>query len=85
MSFRKTTVMAIVLSGCLLGNAPLFADHREDCERRIHQAEERLQAAIDKHGEHSRAAEKRRHELEQVREECRDVDRDHDHHDEDHH
>lgn len=76
---RKTTLISLVLSGCLLGGAvPLLADHRSDCEKRIHKAELNLDKEVRKHGEHSRQAEKRRHELENVRESCRDVDRDHD-------
>jgi len=82
--FRKTAI-AFVLSGCLLGGVvPLYADRRSDCERRIQRAEENRQKAVRKHGEQSPQAEKRRHELEEVREQCREFYRDHDdHHDHD--
>ncbi len=55
-------------------------DHHERCERDVHKAERNLENAVRKHGEHSRQAEKRRHELEEVRERCHVADRDHDHH-----
>jgi len=46
------------------------SDNNRRCEQRIHQAEEKLRREIDRHGEHSRQAEKRRHELEQARRSC---------------
>ncbi len=76
-TFRQTTLISLVLSGCLLGGlVPLKADQRSDCEKRIHKAEQRLDKEIRKHGEHSRQAEKRRHELREAREQCRGFDRD---------
>jgi hypothetical protein len=73
---QRTTAVAIVLSGLLLGGAaPLRADRRDDCRRDIHRAEWNLRRAIDRHGEGSRQAERRRHELHEVRERCRDYDR----------
>lgn len=70
----KICVSAIVIALFLAGTVPLSAmgyeGHRK-CEQRIHNAEARLQNAISKHGEHSRQAEKRRRELEEVREHCR--------------
>ncbi len=47
------------------------------CEQRIHKAEENLRKAVDRHGEHSGQAEKRRHELEEAKRSCGD---DHDRH-----
>ncbi len=47
-------------------------DHDSDCDKRIHQAEAKLQKAIDRHGEHSSQAEQRRHDLEEVRRSCGD-------------
>jgi hypothetical protein len=77
--FRKVTLISLVLSGCLLGSVgPLQADQRRDCEKRIHKAEQNFNKEARKHGEHSRQAEKRRHELERVRDNCRGFDRDHD-------
>jgi hypothetical protein len=76
--FRKTMI-SLVLSGCLLGGVvPLQADRRSDCAKRIRKAEQNLDKEVRKHGEHSRQAEKRRHELEKTRENCRGFDRDHD-------
>jgi hypothetical protein len=49
------------------------ADHESDCRKRIHVAEERLQKAIDRHGEHSPEADQRRHELDDVHRDCADV------------
>lgn len=53
-------------------------DHHERCERDVRKAERNLDNAIHKHGEHSRQAEKRRHELEEARERCHMGDHDHD-------
>lgn len=81
---RKTALLSLVLTGCLLGSvAPLQADKRSDCEKRIHKAEQNLDKEVRKHGEHSHQAQKRRQDLEKTREQCRgydhDHDRDHDH------
>jgi len=45
-------------------------DHNRDCAKRIHRAEENLRKEIDRHGEHSRQAEEKRHEREEVRRSC---------------
>jgi len=80
---EKTTLLAAVFGAFLLVGsvAPALARDRDDeCRERIHKAEARLRHEIERHGEHSRQAEKRRHELERARERCgRDRDRDHDH------
>jgi hypothetical protein len=82
----KTGLLAGAVFGLLLfGGAPrAHADDRDDkCERKIHKAEENLRKAERKHGEHSRQAEQKRHQLEEIRESChrdRDHDRDHDRH-----
>ena len=47
------------------------SDNDRQCEQRIHKAEENLRKEIDRHGEHSRQAEKRRHELEEAKRSCR--------------
>ena len=79
--FQKTTLISLVLSGCLLGAVvPLQADQRRDCEKNIRKAEQNLNKEVKKHGEHSRQAEKRRQELERTRENCRRFDRDRDRH-----
>ena len=48
------------------------------CDQRIHKAEEKLRKAVDRYGEHSGQAEKRRHELEEAKRSC-GGDHDHDH------
>lgn len=79
----KTTLLAAVFGACLLvgGVTPALAGDRDDsCRERIHKAEAKLRREIDRHGERSRQAEKRRYELERARERCgrgRDRDRDH--------
>jgi hypothetical protein len=86
MKFKKTGVLAALLSGfLLLGSAvPMHAFDKDDrkCERQIHNAEEALEKAVRRHGEHSRQAEQKRHQLEETRERCKHHDHDHDH---DHH
>ncbi len=70
---KKTRIViaALALTWCMGAVVPTQAfadDHHEDkCERRIHDAEAKLQDAIARHGEHSRQAEKRRHDLEDAR------------------
>jgi len=76
----KFAMLAAALGGVLLfAGAPATRaqdhDRDEKCEQRIHNAEAKLQKEIARHGEQSRQAEKRRHELEQVRQSCH---RDHD-------
>ena len=46
------------------------SDNDRHCEQRIHKAEEKLRKEIDRHGEQSRQAEKRRHELEEAKRSC---------------
>ena len=81
----KTILLATVFGAFLLvgAAAPTLARDRDDkCRERIHKAEMKLRREIERHGEHSRQAEKRRYELERARESCgrdRDRDRDHDH------
>jgi len=73
---RKTALILLLLSGCLLGGgASLQADHWSDCEKRIHKAEENLHKEVRKRGEHSRQAENRRRDLYQARDRCRGFDR----------
>ena len=82
----RTLIAALVVLSFLAGVVPAKAFDRDDdrkCEQRIRNAERRLRDAERKHGEHSRQAEARRHDLEEARERChrrdRDHDRDHDH------
>ena len=78
----KISIAAFVIALFLAGTIPVQAfarDNDRKCEQRIHNAEAKLQNAIRRHGEHSRQAEQRRHELEEARERCHHGDHDHDH------
>ena len=81
MLLRKLSSMA--LAGALLvSTAGLLQarDHDDKCEERIHKAEHNLEKAVQKHGEHSKQAEKQRKELDEAREKCGHRDHDRDHH-----
>jgi hypothetical protein len=80
---RILCVAVLTIAGLVASSIPVRADNdrRERCERRIHEAEEKLRDAIQRHGEDSRQAHKRREQLEQVRRDCPDIE----HHDMDHH
>jgi hypothetical protein len=87
MQKAKALIAACVVSFFLAGAAvPARAadrDHDRDdrkCEKQINKAESNLQKAIRKHGEHSRQAEQRRHQLDEARERCHRGDHDRDHH-----
>jgi hypothetical protein len=82
LSVALLTIIALVGSS-LPARAQDRDDRHEQCERRVHRAEDRLRDAIQRHGEDSRQAHKRREQLEQVRRRCGDHDRDH-HGDHDH-
>lgn len=84
---RRKGIVTAVLSAFLMLGCFGFAqdrDHDRDrnrdrkCEQRIHKAENELQKAIRRHGEHSRQAERKRHELQEARERCGHRDKDHD-------
>jgi hypothetical protein len=79
------SVVVLTIVGLVGSSLPVRADddRHEACERQIHQAENKLRAAIQRHGEDSRQAHKRREQLEEVKRRCGDRDRDH--HDGDHH
>jgi len=85
--FGKTMLCAMLSASLLAGVAtPARADRDDKCSRDIRKAEENVEKAARKHGEHSRQAEERRHQLEEVKERCHrrdhehDRDSDHDHH-----
>jgi hypothetical protein len=88
----KALMAAAMVTLFLAGTVPVRAldrDHDNDrkCEQRVRKAENALNNAIRKHGEHSRQAEQRRRQLDEAREQCHrgDHDRDHDRdHDKDH-
>ena len=46
------------------------SDNDRQCNQRIHKAEENLRKAVDRHGEQSRQAEKRRHERGEAQRSC---------------
>ena len=76
---RILCVALLVIVGLVGSSLPARAEGK--CERDIHRAEDKLREAVEKHGEHSKQAEKRRHELEDVRRRCGEHhDMDHDHH-----
>jgi hypothetical protein len=66
----KALIAGMILTGMLGAAMSTTAVAEDRCERRIHEAEAKLQDAIAKHGEHSRQAEKRRHDLEETRRHC---------------
>lgn len=61
---------AALLGALLLGVVPAQAERVDRCRQRIHKAEANLDVAVRRHGRHSRQAEKRRMELERVRDQC---------------
>lgn len=80
--FRFSKVFAaVIIAAMIFGSSAIASavDRDDKCEQRIHKAEDNLQKAIRKHGEHSRQAEKKRHQLEETRERCHGGDHDHDH------
>jgi len=82
--FKMLCIASLTIAGLLASSIPASADddRHEQCERRIHQAEDKLHEAVQRHGEDSKQARKRREQLEQVRRNC--GDRDHHDHDHDH-
>ncbi len=72
-----TALLTIV--GLVGSSVPVRAEDRDACERQIHQAEDKLRDAIQRHGEDSKQARKRRDQLEDVKHRCGDP------HDKDHH
>jgi hypothetical protein len=67
---------AALLGALLLGVVPAQARDRDDkCAQRIRKAEAQLDNAVRRHGRNSRQAEKRRRELERVRDQCGRRDR----------
>ena len=76
---NRLWIAALIVFGFFVGTIPAKAYDRDGerrCERRIHKAEENLERAVRRHGEHSRQAEARRHELEEARERCHHHDGD---------
>ncbi|HYX52325.1 MAG TPA: hypothetical protein VE783_02670 [Candidatus Limnocylindrales bacterium] len=89
----KTRIFALLLAGCIASSVGVAQDRdhdhdraRDKCEQKVRKAEQNLNNAVRKHGEHSRQAEQKRHSLQEARERCggamghdRDHDHDHDH------
>jgi len=81
---RILCVALLTVAGLGGSSLPARADDRDNrCEKRIHQAEDNLRDAVQRHGEDSKQARKRRQELEEVKRQCPDH-HDMDHHDHDH-
>ena len=84
-------VAMLAVAGLIGTSLPARADddHHARCERRVHDAEVRLQDAIQRHGDDSRQAHRRREQLEQERRNCPeyrgDRHEDMEHHDHDQH
>jgi hypothetical protein len=66
----KNLQLVPVLGALLLVGGAARTRSCNNCDQRIHRAEENLDKAIRRHGEHSREAERRRHELEEARRSC---------------
>ncbi|MBZ5655265.1 MAG: hypothetical protein LAO56_08285 [Acidobacteriia bacterium] len=82
-SIRILCIALLSIAGLVATSVPARADRDDKCERRIHQAEQDLRKAVERHGENSKQAHKRREQLEEARHRCgrdRDHDHDHDHH-----
>ncbi len=78
---RVCSIALLTIAGLVGSSLPARAD--EKCEKRIHQAEDKLRDAVQRHGEDSKQARKRRAELEEAKRQCRDhhdMDRHDDHH-----
>jgi hypothetical protein len=70
--FGRALLVAAVLSVLLFFAAVprAHADNRARCQQRIEKAEARFYEAVRRHGEHSRQAIDRRHDLNAERERC---------------
>ena len=85
MSFKNVALTAglgaSLMAACALPAHADRDDRDERCRHDVQKAEQSLEKAVRKHGEHSRQADDRRHQLEEVRERChmRGDDHDHDH------
>jgi ribulose kinase len=78
--FGKTMLCAMLGASLLAGVAtPARADRDDKCRNDIRRAEQNLEKAVRKHGEHSEQAEQRRRQLEEVRERCKPPEREHEH------
>jgi len=72
MSLKKVlgkTMLCAMLGASLLAGVPTTV-RADNCDRDIRKAEQNLEKAVRKHGEHSKQAEQRRRELDEVRRRC---------------
>jgi F0F1-type ATP synthase epsilon subunit len=70
-SLRKLIVAGVLTCSLLAGTAMAYdRDDRGRCEQRIDKAQRNLRHAVRKHGARSRQAQKRREQLERVRQQC---------------
>lgn len=66
----KSLLLVPALGGLLLVGVGADSRSCDNCDQRIHKAEDNLRRAVDRHGEHSNQAEQRRHELEETKRQC---------------
>ena len=80
MSLHKVfgTLLCAALGASLLAGVatPARADREDACRRQGRKADDNLEKAVRRHGEHSRQAEQRRWQMEETRECCRMRDQD---------
>jgi predicted ribosome quality control (RQC) complex YloA/Tae2 family protein len=62
---------SLLVGSSLPAQAQRYYQRHYRCEQRIRRAEANLERAIQRHGEHSRQAERRRRQLEEIRARCR--------------
>jgi len=79
---RILCIALLTVVGLVGASLPARADNR--CDRDIHKAEARLRDAVQRHGEESKIARKRREQLEATKRRCGDRHDDHHDHDMDH-
>jgi hypothetical protein len=71
MQKKRFFATALLAGSLVIGSVPALArDHHDKCEEKVRKAEQKLQNAQRKHGEHSRQAEQKRQELERARAHC---------------
>ncbi len=81
MSFlrRAGTVVLAMTFAASSATFVMARDHDDHCQDKVRKAEDKLRRDEQKHGDHSRQAEKDRRSVEQARAKC-DAYRDHDRH-----
>ncbi len=69
-SFKQIVVAGLLACSLLAGSAMAYDRDEGRCEQRIDKAQRNLRHAVRKHGARSRQAQKRREQLERVRQQC---------------